>query len=276
MQTQYFIKRIEGLIAGNELGLAISLLRKFTKCSSKQHYQQVLKLSSIQQQFQQVASVSEITLSERMRYQHATTRSLLELLASLENSLPINLPLELADLALHLLHAVSNREAADASISFKDIPHENVKEKPSAMLVAIPAAKPVRLSIASMLVYTLLLLLLGAIAPSAYLIRQHLDTKAFAPYSTTMTQSEIADLAAFYDLTEIEAPNHHLNFDQNIISYWYGRIVEGMEADKVETAFAAFNEVIMQAQDQQREILTHEDLYMISRPLIDKGLLSQK
>lgn len=264
MQTQYFIKRIEGLIASNKLGLAISLLRKFTKYSHKQHYQQILKLSTIQQQFQEVAKWSEITSSERMRYQHATTRSLLEVLASLENALPLQLPPELADLALHLLRAVSHWETTP-SIPFQEVKQKTKPKVPAPLLEAIPAAKPIRLSIANMLVYTLLFLLLGAITPSAYLVKQHLNTKAFAPFSTTISPAEIAELAAQYDLTEIEAPNHHLNFDQTIISYWYGRMVEGLEVNKMEMAFAAFNEVITQAQYQQREILTHEDLYMLAR-----------
>lgn len=274
MQTQYFIKRLEGLIASNELELAISLLRKFTKCHSKTLYKQVLRISTTQQQFRELANISDITSSERIRYQHALTKNLLELLASLENSLPINLPLDLADLALHLLHAIAERDAVP-SVSFEEIVDDEANKK-TTMLEAIPAARPVRLSIGNLLAYALLLIMLGAITPGAYLLKQHINAKAFAPFSSALSQEEIADLAASYQLTEIESPNHHLNFDQAIIAYWYGRMVEGLEAEKVETAFATFNEIITEAQKESREILTHEDLYMLASVRIDRGLLSQR
>jgi hypothetical protein len=53
-------------------------------------------------------------------------------------------------------------------------------------------------------------------------------------------------------------------------------MVEGLEAEKVETAFATFNEIITEAQEESREILTHEDLYMLASVRIDNGLLSQR
>jgi hypothetical protein len=274
MQTQYFIKRLEGLIASNDLELAISLLRKFTKYHSEILYKQVLRISTTQQQFRELAHISDITSSERIRYQHALTKNLLELLASLENSLPINLPLHLADLALHLLHAIADRDSVP-SVSFEEVVEDEAKKK-TTMLEAIPAAKPVRMSIGNLLAYALLLIMLGAITPGAYLLKQHINAKAFAPFSSALSQEEIADLAASYQLTEIKSPNHHLNFDQAIIAYWYGRMVEGLEAEKVETAFATFNEIITEAQEESREILTHEDLYMLASVRIDNGLLSQR
>lgn len=263
MQTQYFIKRIEGLIASNELGLAISLLRKFTKYGFEQQYRQILKLSAVQRQFLDISHKSEITLTERMRYKHATTQALLEILASLENALPLRLPSQLAELALHLLHALANRPP-QAQISFQENQTQSRSTAPANILEAIPAAKPIRLSIANMLALVLLFIMIGAMTPGFFLLKQHFQTQVFAPMNADMSQEELAELAAAYELTDIGAPNHHLNFDQSIISYWYGRMVEGLDAGKVEKAFAAFNEVITEAQNQHREILTHEDLYTLA------------
>ncbi len=278
MQTQYFIKQLENLLSKNEIELSISLLRKFTKFCNQALYARIVKLSAVQQHFKKIEFNSHITPSERIRFQHAATRELLEILAHLENSLPIHLPQELAELAQHLLGAIQGRENREHAASFAS--EEKIEEAKAvqlpAVLEAIPAGRPIRLSVAGMFGYALILFILGAIAPGIHLLSQQWGAEELSLFETHISQEEIADLALYYDLTEIEAPNHHLSFDQAVLAYWQGRMAEGMEAQKLETAFATFKAVIQQAQEEKREILTHQDLYMLARSQIDKGLYSQR
>jgi hypothetical protein len=256
MTQRELIKALEELIARNQIDATLSVLRKLLKVVNQDLYRQVLHLASTRTYQRELHHRGTLTVSEALRHQSQMTYGLLDLLEELEKSLPETLSPETAELANYLLGAILGNPLHVEADQAKP---EKAADPAAPVLVA---TRPFHLKLRDGIIYALLLLIMGAAAPGLFLLRQHLLQEE--AHMQQLSREEIQQLADFYELTRIEGPNQHLSFNETDLAYWYGRASQGFSPDKLEDKFEALHRVIQQARSEGREILSRDDLILLS------------